>query len=66
MAITPKQIYNHNKQYYSRSVVGVRSVLIIDFNLTFNEANELIKSWITQKLIIPTTTKDNHYILAND
>jgi len=63
MVITPKYIYNHKKQYYSRSIIGMKQVLVIDFGLTPKDAIELIKSWIDQKLIIPTLTKDNHYIL---
>lgn len=61
--ITPKTLFTHTKRYWTRSVIGMRQVLIIDFKLEPKQATKLIQSWIAKGEIVETKTPDNHYLL---
>lgn len=66
ITITPKTLFTHRLNYLSRSFIGMRQVLIIDFKLEPIRADKLIKSWIDKGEIVETETPDNHYLLKRE
>lgn len=62
--MTAKEIFNiDGKGYLSRSRHGMRSGLIL-LGYSFEAADELITSWITDGSITPTPTPDDHFNLS--
>ena len=54
------------RTYRSRSKAGMVNALFFRYQINRDEGSKLVESWISQGVIIPTSTKDNHYELNHD